>query len=131
MMTPASVAITNGVRVSVTSVYVPGHSLPRARRFVFAYTVRISNESSHTVQLRSRHWVITDADGKVEEVRGPGVVGAQPVLRPGQGFEYTSGCILATARGIMRGEYQMELDGGAKFDAEIAPFALTLPYTLN
>jgi ApaG protein len=126
-----STAVTNGIRVSVTSVYVPEQSAPKAHRYVFAYTVKIANEGTATAQLRSRHWVITDNDGKVEEVRGPGVVGQQPLLRPGEEFEYTSGCVLQTARGEMRGTYQMQRPDGSGFDATIAPFALALPYSLN
>ena len=98
---------------------------------MFAYTVRIDNEGAETAQLRSRHWIITDGDGRVEEVRGPGVVGQQPLLKPGEHFEYTSGCVLQTPRGQMHGTYQMVRDGGATFDATIAPFDLALPYSLN
>lgn len=126
-----STAVTRGIRVSVESSYLAEQSAPRDERYVFAYKVRIINESRATVTLKSRHWVITDAEGKVEEVRGPGVVGAQPTLRPGQGFEYTSGCVLTTPRGTMHGTYQMATEGSEGFDAEIAPFALALPYTLN
>jgi ApaG protein len=126
-----SVAITQGIRISVESQYVTEQSSPRARRYVFAYTVRIQNEGTKAAQLRSRHWIITDGDGRVEEVRGPGVVGQQPLLRPGEHFEYTSGCVLQTPRGQMRGTYQMVGDGGEMFDATIAPFELRLPHTLN
>ena len=130
-MTTPSVAVTHGIRVSVESQYVPDQSSPRARRYVFAYTVRIQNEGSEPARLRSRHWIITDGDGRVEEVRGPGVVGQQPFLRPGEHFEYTSGCVLQTPRGQMRGTYQMVRDGGEAFDAAIAPFDLMLPHSLN
>ncbi|MBI2391434.1 MAG: Co2+/Mg2+ efflux protein ApaG [Deltaproteobacteria bacterium] len=126
-----SSAITDGIRVSVECFYVPEQSAPRAQRYVFAYTVRITNEGPLTAQLRTRHWVITDADGHVDEVRGEGVVGAQPTLRPGQHFEYTSGCVLRTARGTMRGTYRMHREDGHVFDAEIATFLLQLPSTLN
>jgi ApaG protein len=126
-----SSAITNGIRISVTSVYVPAQSSPIAKRYVYAYTVRIGNEGTLVAQLRSRHWVITDANGKVEEVRGPGVVGKQPVLRPGEHFEYTSGCVLETPRGSMHGSYQMHRPDGEQFDADIAQFALTMPFNLN
>jgi ApaG protein len=126
-----SIAITNGIRVSVSSVYVPSQSSPTEKRYVFAYTVRIGNEGTEVAQLRTRHWVITDAKGKVEEVRGPGVVGKQPVLRPGEHFEYTSGCVLETPRGSMHGTYQMHRPNGEQFDAEIAPFSLTMPFNLN
>ena len=124
-------AITNGIRVTVSSSYVPGQSAPKARRYVFAYTVKISNEGTETAQLKSRHWIITDGNGKVEQVRGPGVVGEQPTLRPGEHFEYTSGCVLQTPRGEMRGTYQMYRSDGSQFDATIAPFSLALPYSLN
>ena len=124
-------AITNGIPVTVSSAYVAGQSAPKARRYVFAYTVRISNEGSETAQLRSRHWIITDGNGKIEQVRGPGVVGEQPTLRPGEHFEYTSGCVLETPRGSMHGTYQMVRSDGSEFDATIAPFALLLPYSLN
>jgi ApaG protein len=124
-------AITNGIRVTVSSTYVPAQSAPKARRYVFAYTVRIANEGTETAQLKTRHWIITDGNGKVEHVRGPGVVGEQPTLRPGEHFEYTSGCILETPRGSMEGTYQMHLRDGSQFDATIAPFSLALPYTLN
>jgi ApaG protein len=124
-------ALTNGIRVTVSSVYVPAQSSPKSRRYVFAYTVKIANEGEETAQLKSRHWIITDGNGKVEHVRGPGVVGEQPTLRPGEHFEYTSGCILETPRGSMEGTYQMYLRDGSQFDATIAPFSLALPYTLN
>ncbi len=124
-------AITNGVRVTVSAAYVPSHSDPGQHRYLFAYTVRIANEGERTVQLRSRHWVITDAAGKVEEVRGPGVVGKQPVLKPGEHFEYTSSCMLETPRGKMHGEYQMVAAEGERFDAEIATFELAMPHSLN
>lgn len=128
---PGTSAITQGIRVSVKSQYVAEQSSPRARRYVFAYTVNIVNEGAQPAQLRSRHWIITDGDGRVEEVRGPGVIGQQPLLRPGEHFEYTSGCVLQTPRGQMRGTYQMTREGGAGFDADIAPFDLMLPYSLN
>ena len=111
--------------------YVAEQSSPKAHRYVFAYTIRIANEGTDVAQLRSRHWVITDGNGKVEEVRGPGVVGQQPTLKPGEQFEYTSGCVLATPRGEMHGTYQMHRTDGSKFDATIAPFALALPHSLN
>jgi ApaG protein len=126
-----STATTDGIRVTVNAVYVPEQSSPRMRRYVFAYTVKIANEGGATAQLRSRHWVITDGEGKVEEVRGPGVVGQQPTLNPGEEFEYTSGCVLQTPRGEMRGTYQMHRPDGSAFDANIAPFSLTLPFSLN
>ncbi len=122
---------THGIRVSVKAEYVPEQSSPKSHRYVFAYTVRIENEGQGPAQLRSRHWIITDADGKIDEVQGPGVVGQQPLLRPGEHFEYTSGCVLGTPRGEMRGTYQMFRADGSTFDAEIAAFALALPYSLN
>jgi ApaG protein len=126
-----STAITRGIRVNVTPSYVPQQSSPSARRYVFAYTVRITNEGNETAQLRTRHWIITDGLGKVEEVRGPGVVGHQPTLRPGEHFEYTSGCVLETPRGNMRGTYQMVTPEGGGFDAEIGMFVLAMPHSLN
>ena len=126
-----STAVTEGIRITVSTQYVPSQSSPTEKRYVFAYTVKIANEGTETAQLQSRHWVITDANGKVEEVRGPGVVGKKPVLRPGESFEYTSGCVLETPRGEMHGTYQMHYPDGRQFDAVIAPFRLALPHTLN
>ena len=126
-----SAAITNGIRVTVSTVYVPSQSAPTAHRYVFAYTVWIANEGTKTVQLKSRHWIITHGTGKVEEVRGPGVVGQQPVLKPGEHFEYTSGCVLETPRGTMHGSYQMDGGEGKVFDADIATFPLAMPHSLN
>ena len=126
-----STAMTNGIMVTVKSQYIPERSSVSGRQFAFAYTVRISNEGHVTAQLTSRHWIITDATGHVEEVRGPGVVGVQPRLKPGESFEYTSWCVLGTPSGEMRGTYQMVADGGATFDADIATFRLALPQTLN
>ena len=124
-------ALTEGVRVTVESTYLEEHSSPEENRFAFAYFVTIANESAPRVQLRRRHWIITDGNGKVEQVRGPGVVGEQPTLRPGEHFEYTSGCVLETPRGQMHGTYQMVRENGSEFDATIAAFALALPFTLN
>lgn len=124
-------ASTRGVKVEVSSEYLPSQSRPVSRRHVFAYTITISNEGDQTVQLRSRHWVITSADGKVEQVRGPGVVGEQPILRPGESFRYSSGAVLETERGSMHGSYRMVMPDGSEFDAEIAEFALERPYSLN
>ncbi len=126
-----SSALTDGIQVDVEAVYIAEQSAPRSRRYVFAYTVHISNRGTRPAQLRSRHWIITDGDGKIEEVKGPGVVGHQPSLQPGEHFEYTSGCILRTPRGEMRGTYQMHRPDGSIFDAAIAPFALALPHSLN
>lgn len=126
-----STATTEGISVDVRAVYVPEQSAPRVRRYVFAYTVRIANTGESAAQLKSRHWVITDGDGRIEEVRGPGVVGQQPFLNPGDQFEYTSGCVLTTPRGEMHGTYQMHRPDGTAFEAIIAPFALSLPHSLN
>jgi ApaG protein len=120
-------ACTRGIRVLVRSSYVPERSEPEQGRWFFAYEVRISNEGSDVAQLVSRHWIITDADGKVQEVRGPGVVGEQPGLAIGQGFEDTSACPLETAYGTMHGSYQMVTAAGDRFDAVIAPFLLGEP----
>lgn len=125
------VAITQGVRVEVTTSYVADQSSPAQHRYVFAYKVRIANDGALTAELRSRHWIIEHGNGRVEEVRGPGVVGQQPILRPGEQFEYTSGCVLSTPRGAMRGTYQMRRPDGSMFDAEIAEFKLAMPHSLN
>lgn len=126
-----SEAITNGIRVHVTARYSQEHSQPREKHWFYVYTIEISNVGSETVQLLSRHWIITDAHGQVEEVKGPGVVGAQPVLAPGESFEYTSACPLPTPFGTMRGTYQMVGRDGEEFDAEVAPFRLSTPYAVN
>lgn len=126
-----SEAVTQNIRVEVESRFSPDQSQPFQSQWFFHYTVRISNEGEDTVQLLSRHWIITDGAGRVEEVRGPGVVGEQPVLSPGETFEYTSGCPLKTATGSMRGTYQMVTEDGTHFDVEIAPFALAEPYTVH
>jgi len=126
-----SCATTRGIRVEVESTFVPERSDPAEKRWFFAYTIRISNEGFETARLISRHWIITDGDGDAEEVRGPGVVGKQPVLAPGESFEYTSACPLGTNFGTMHGTYQMVTDGGEPYDVEIAPFALAEPYAIN
>lgn len=126
-----SEAVTHNIRVEVESRYAPDQSQPFQSHWFFHYTVRISNEGDETVQLLSRHWIITDGAGRVEEVRGPGVVGEQPVLSPGETFEYASGCPLKTSTGSMRGTYQMVTEEGTHFDVEIAPFALAEPYTVH
>jgi len=126
-----STATTEGINVTVRVSYVPEQSLPRMHRYVFAYTVRIANESTAPAQLRGRRWIITDSEGHTDEVSGAGVVGQQPLLGPGEEFEYTSGCVLATPRGQMRGSYEMHRPDGSTFDAAIAPFTLSLPYSLN
>jgi ApaG protein len=128
---PSSEAMTKGVRIEVTSRYVAERSAPEDGEWFFAYTVRITNEGSESVQLISRHWIITDAEGRQQEVKGPGVVGEQPTLRPGESFEYTSACPLSTSIGAMQGSYQMVTSGGDRFDATIAPFTLSEPYAMN
>ena len=128
---PSSEALTRGVRVVVNARDSSSHSDPSKREWFFLYTVTITNEGEDTVQLVNRHWVIMNANGHVEEVRGPGVVGQQPTLKPGEHFEYTSGCVLETPRGSMHGSYQMVRADGTEFDATIAPFELMLPYSLN
>lgn len=132
-MFPSTVssAVTDGIRITVASHYVADRSHPASQRYAFAYTVKIHNESDRVVKLITRHWVVTHGDGKIEEVRGAGVVGEQPVLKPGQSFEYTSGCMLTTARGTMHGTYRMVEAEGKQFDAKIAPFALEMPYAIN
>lgn len=124
---PTSFAETDGIRVHVQSQYVADQSSPRDDRYVFAYTITISNQGGATAQLRTRHWIITDGRGTIDEVRGDGVVGEQPRLSPGQSFQYTSGCVLSTPIGTMHGTYRMWRDDGSFFDAVIAPFSLSLP----
>jgi ApaG protein len=126
-----SEAVTRGVRVRVESEYAPDRSEPAKNQWFFLYAVTIVNEGTETVQLLTRHWVIKDGTGHVEEVRGPGVVGKQPTLKPGESFEYTSGCPLTTPFGVMEGTYQMITAEGDRFDARIAPFTLSEPYTVH
>jgi ApaG protein len=126
-----SQSTTRGVRVEVVSDYLPQQSDPNQGLWVFVYHVTITNTGSDTVQLRSRHWIITNSYGVEDHVRGLGVVGNQPVLDPGQSFSYTSGCPLDTPVGTMHGTYQMVLEGGGEFDAVVAPFTLARPYELN
>ncbi len=126
-----SSAVTDGIRVTVSSAYRPDRSEPGASRWLFTYTVRITNEGTVPAQLVSRHWIITDANGEREEVVGEGVVGHQPRLAPGEEFEYTSFCVLKTPHGSMQGTYRMVREDGTSFDARIAPFPLVLPGTLN
>ena len=126
-----SEAVTRGVRVRVESEYAPDRSKPSKSQWFFLYTVTISNEGPEVVQLLTRHWVITDGEGHIEEVRGPGVVGKQPILKPGESFEYTSGCPLTTPFGVMEGTYQMVTQSGERFDAKVAPFTLSEPYTVH
>ncbi|MBI4886548.1 MAG: Co2+/Mg2+ efflux protein ApaG [Acidobacteria bacterium] len=122
---------TRGIRIQVTSTYVPEQSSPRDGHYLFAYHINISNIGEDTAQLVSREWIITSADGEVERVKGPGVVGEQPVLPPGGSFEYTSYCPLKTAVGSMHGNYQMLTADGETFEARIAPFTLAAPYALH
>jgi ApaG protein len=126
-----SEAITRGIRIRVESVYVLERSAPEHSHWFFTYHVTISNEGDEPAQLVSRHWIITDANGQVEEVKGPGVVGEQPRLAPGETFEYTSACPLPTPFGTMHGTYQMVTDDGEHFDAQIAPFSLAEPRAVN
>jgi len=120
-----SEATTRNIRVRVEAQYDPGRSSPPNNQWFFLYTVNITNEGDDTVKLISRHWVIADGMGKIEEVRGPGVVGNEPVLAPGKTFEYTSGCALTTPIGTMHGTYQMINQSDEQFDIEIARFTLT------
>jgi ApaG protein len=126
-----SEALTRGVRVAVLAEYAPDRSQPARQEWFFLYTITITNEGPETVQLISRHWIITDGRGRVEEVKGPGVVGQQPLLRPGESFTYTSGCPLGTPFGVMEGTYQMMTQAGEAFDVTIAKFALSEPYTVH
>jgi len=123
--------LTQGIRVTVRTEYLPERSSPRKGQYWFAYHIRIANEGAEPAQLRTRHWIITDGNGKIQEVRGEGVVGEQPLLRRGEAFSYTSGCVLETPHGTMRGTYQMVRPDGGQFDAEIAPFLLAVPGTMN
>jgi ApaG protein len=124
-------ATTEGIRIQVRSVYLPERSSPDGGEFLFAYTVRISNVGEETAQLMSREWIITHSDGREERVVGPGVVGHQPVLEPGQSFEYTSFCPLPSPVGSMHGTYRMVRPDGRSFEARIAPFTLAVPTALN
>jgi ApaG protein len=123
--------ITRGVRIIVHPKFVPEQSDPESDQYLFAYHITIRNEGREPVQLQSRHWVITNGEGRIEEVRGPGVVGYQPRLEPGQEFQYTSGCPLDTPVGTMHGSFQMVTESGENFDAAIAPFRLAVPSALN
>ena len=123
--------LTRGVRILVQPEYVPHQSSPAKGQYLFAYHITIRNEGSETVQLISRHWIITNGEGHVEEVRGPGVVGQQPTLKPGEEFRYSSACPLSTPVGTMHGSFQMAAGGGESFDAVIAPFRLARPGVLN
>jgi ApaG protein len=122
---------TRGIRIQVRSEFLPERSSPRDSSYLFQYHVRISNTGTDTAQLVSRDWIITNAEGEVERVKGPGVIGEQPVLPPGGSYEYTSFCPLKTAVGSMHGSYQMVTADGERFDAQIAPFTLAVPNALN
>ncbi|HEX3527706.1 MAG TPA: Co2+/Mg2+ efflux protein ApaG [Thermoanaerobaculia bacterium] len=122
---------TRGIRVQVESFYDEDRSSPQESYYFFAYQVRISNEGAERAQLISREWIITDANGESQRVQGPGVVGEQPVLAPGEAFEYTSFCPLSTAVGTMHGSYHMVRPDGSSFEAEIAPFSLAAPHAVN
>jgi ApaG protein len=119
------------IRVEVETSYVEEQSDPRDKRFVFSYTITIRNEGEVPARLLTRHWIITDANGNVKEMRGDGVVGEQPYLKPGQGFRYSSGAVIETPVGTMHGTYQMVADDGRQFDAAIAPFRLAMPGVLH
>jgi len=121
----------HSIEIDTVSNYLESQSAPEAARYIFAYTVTIVNAGTVPAKLLSRHWVITDSNGKIQEVRGEGVVGEQPHLAPGEYFRYTSAAMIETPVGTMRGEYQMISDDGAHFDAEIAPFVLAVPRVLH
>jgi ApaG protein len=121
----------HNITVEVETSYVEGQSEPDNERYVFSYTITIRNEGGEPAQLLSRHWIITDANGNIQEVKGEGVVGEQPHLKPGEGFQYTSGAMITTPVGSMRGSYQMIADSGEQFDAEIPAFTLAIPRTLH
>jgi len=123
--------VAHRISVDVQTSYLPEQSDPDEPRFVFSYTITIRNDGEHPARLMRRHWLITDANGKVQEVRGDGVVGEQPHLKPGQGFRYSSAAIIETPVGVMQGSYQMVADDGHAFDAPIAPFRLAMPGVLQ
>lgn len=122
---------TYNTTVSVETQYIPEQSDPDNEKYVFAYTITIKNEGTVPAKLLTRHWIITNADGKTQEVRGEGVVGEQPYLQPGEGFKYTSGTMLETPVGTMHGSYHMLADDGQEFDCTIKPFTLSVPHTLH
>lgn len=121
----------NLIEVNVETSYIEEQSSPEEERFVFSYNVTLYNAGSVAAKLMTRHWIITDANGNVQEVHGEGVVGEKPYLRPGESYEYTSGTVLETPVGSMQGSYQMVTDGGHAFDADIPAFTLALPHTLH
>ena len=122
-------AVTRDIQITVMPQYLPEQSDPEDARYMWAYTIEVANHGRRTVQLVARHWVITDATGRVETVSGLGVVGEQPVLNPGETFRYTSGCPLSTSSGVMEGHYRMVDDDGAAFDVAIPAFSLDTPQT--
>lgn len=126
-----SEALTEGVKVTVESRYMPQQSNPRAHRYAFSYHIRIENRGPRAVRLMSRHWHIHEQGGVKREVEGEGVIGQTPLLGRGEHFEYASGAVLATSRGSMHGSYHMYRDDGTQFDVQIAPFALEQPYSMN
>ena len=126
-----SSAANYDIQVGVETTYVENQSVPEQSRYVFAYTITIRNAGKVPAKLLTRHWIITDSNGKTQEVRGDGVVGEQPHLQPGESFRYTSGTLLETAIGSMRGSYQMIADDGVEFDAEIPAFTLAIPRVLH
>jgi ApaG protein len=128
---PAEPDPLHRIRVDVETSYLEEQSDPRERKYVFSYTITLRNEGRVAAKLLTRHWIITDANGKVQEVRGDGVVGEQPHLKPGQGFRYSSGAMIETPVGAMQGSYQMVSDDGERFDAPIAPFRLAMPGILQ
>ncbi|HEY4126992.1 MAG TPA: Co2+/Mg2+ efflux protein ApaG [Gammaproteobacteria bacterium] len=122
---------SNDIRVDVETAYVAAQSDPEQQRFVFSYTITIRNQGEIPAKLLTRHWLITDSNGKVQEVRGEGVVGEHPHIKPGDGYRYSSGAVLETPVGVMQGDYQMVNDQGETFDAPIAPFRLAVPGMLH
>jgi ApaG protein len=124
-------SVRHRISIDVETTYLDDQSEPREQRYVFAYTITIRNEGEIPAKLLTRHWIITDANGRVQEVRGDGVVGEQPYLKPGQGFRYSSGAVLETPVGTMQGSYQMIADDGAQFDAPIPAFRLAMPGMLH
>lgn len=126
-----AISKTYQITVTATPQYVPDQSDPDAERYVFAYTITLKNTGTVAAQLISRHWLITDGNSNVQEVRGLGVIGEQPLLRPGEKYEYTSGCQLDTPVGVMRGTYQMMAEDGTAFEAEIPAFTLSIPRVLH
>ena len=121
----------HNISIDVETQYIEAQSSPDSNHYVFAYTITIRNTGTEAARLLNRHWIITDANGKVQEVTGEGVVGEQPYLRPGENFRYTSGTMIGTPIGSMQGSYEMVADDGVFFNAEIAPFSLAIPYTLH